>query len=81
MTAGRGTPWGRGTAGNDHVSNTGNAFRRTLCAQGKDAGMFCFNPTGSSGFAKELDSRLPGEHPATIYAWVFSASGDQRHVS
>lgn len=42
--------------------------------------MFTFNPTGSSGFAKELDARLIGEHPATIYAQVFSASGDQRHV-
>ena len=43
--------------------------------------MFSWNPTGSTGFAKELDSRLHGEHPATIYAWVFSASGDQRHVA
>ena len=59
----------------------GDTFRRTLCAPGKDADMFSWNPTGSSGFAKELDSRLPGEHPATIYAWVFSASGDQRHAA
>jgi len=43
--------------------------------------MFSLNPTGSSGFAKELDARLLGEHPSTIYAWVFSASGTERRVS
>jgi hypothetical protein len=42
--------------------------------------MFSLNPSGSSGFAKELDARLPGEHPSTIYVWVYSASGAERRV-
>lgn len=43
--------------------------------------MFYFNPTGSSGFAKTMDPRLLGNYPATIDAWVFSASGAERHTA
>lgn len=51
-----------------------------LCPRRKDATMYEWNPTGSSGVSVGLDARLIGVRPDTLAARLYSASGAEQFI-